>query len=328
MFDRNMKNVCSIGNSQQFLVFTFLRDAQRIYRRVKFARLIGLVLLMSTAWTLHPSISGAQTVTDDRGKLHAFATTPKRVVSLSPVSTELLFAVGAGSLLVGRTAHCDYPKSALSVPSLGSLFPADYEKILAARPDLVLMSDGNHKTRARLETLGLPVFVIQPRTVEGIGETIRRLGKLTKSSKIADAAARSFEETLEKLTSQTKDRPSVLFEVWSKPLTTSGPTTFLADIIRVSGGVNLVQQGNEEWPRLSPEWAITADPEVILTGKTSARKAWYGQERLAWRQTKAVRNGHVFVVPDEDVFVRPGPRVIHAIQWLKGTLDQVRRKRR
>lgn len=264
-------------------------------------------------------------VTDHRAKQHRFTTPPQRVVSLSPVSTELLFSVGAGHRVVGRTKNCNYPKEVEKIRDIGSLFPPDYELILAQKPQLIFMSDGNLRIRERLESLKIPVFVIHPRTLEDIGTTMETLGLIMGTTEIAGAAAHRFRTQLQALKAPTEHRLAVMYEVWPKPLTVPGNQTFIADIIRVAGGQNLVRSGAEDWPRISTEWAVSQNPDVILTNGSTRHDRWVVQGVPGWAHTNAVRKRQVFAVPNEDVFVRPGPRVLEAVAWLKAKLTALKK---
>jgi iron complex transport system substrate-binding protein len=307
----------------------FLENLQTIYSHVNCIRLIviGLALCCAAATNSY-AVKNSLEVIDDRGVSHPISSPFKRVLSLSPVSTELVYAIGEGGRLVGRTSSCDYPIEALSIPSVGSLFPPDYEKIIATKPDLILMSDGNIKTRERLESFGLSVFVLKPRDVAGISDAMRRLGRLLRVAKNADTAANLLEAAVKRVQVSPTVRPTVLYEVWATPLTTAGSNTFLADIIHLSGGRNLVESSTEDWPKLSIEWAITANPDIILTGRSDSYNLWTKGKRPAWRGTEAILKKNVFLVPNEDVFVRPGPRVVSAIQWLSATLVHARREQK
>ena len=288
---------------------------------IRFCMLTSLLLV-------HPGVGYGESsinVTDHRAKRHQFLTSPHRVVSLSPVSTELLFAVGAGQYIVGRTKNCNYPVEVTEIRDIGSLFPPDYELILAQRPQLIFMSDGNLRVRERLEALKIPVFVIHPRTLEDIGTTMDTLGLIMGTTAKAQPAAKHFRTQLRALKSTSPQGLTVMYEVWPKPLTVPGQKTFIADIIRIAGGQNLVQSGAEDWPRISMEWAVSQNPDVILTNTATRRDRWLNEGVPGWTQTNAIRKRRVFVVPHEDAFVRPGPRVLEAVSWLKSKLNSLRK---
>ena len=243
-----------------------------------------------------------------------------RVISLSPSNTELLFAIGGQGHLVGRTNRCDFPAAATKIKSVGSLFPPDFERIIAERPDLIIMSDGNLKTRDKLRALGVEVMVIHPRKVADIAQSMRRLGHALHRSPAANAIADKFEEDLRAMTATSMNSERVMYEVWHKPLMIPGPQTFLADIIRRAGGQPIKTTIAGDWPRVDLEWAITQNPTLILT-QNLKRRQYYLNDKTPWRAVKAVRKDRIYAVPDENHFIRPGPRVLQAIAWLKSILD-------
>ena len=243
-----------------------------------------------------------------------------RVVSLSPSNTELVYAIGAGDLLVGRTTKCDYPPAVRRVPSVGSLFPPDFERILAQRPDLVVMSDGNLNARKRIESLGIKVLVVHPRKVADIADSMRLLGNALGKKTAAEQAAATFAKNLADRSATKPTKLGVMYEVWHKPLMIPGSTTFLADLICRAGGRPIGGKLKGMWPRVNTEWAITADPSVVLT-KSKARRTTYLAASSPWRHVRAVKHGRVYIVPHEAHFVRPGPRVLSAISWLRAILE-------
>ncbi|MBV70202.1 MAG: hypothetical protein CMH52_02550 [Myxococcales bacterium] len=242
-----------------------------------------------------------------------------RVVSLAPSNTELMFAIGAEDLLVGRTARCNYPNQAESITNVGSLFPANYEKIIGLRPDLILMIDGDLKIKQRLQNLGLKIVVIHPKTVRDIADSMRLLGQVINRKKQADERSRLFLKALKPNGQTGKAAPKILYEVWNKPLIIPGPQTFLADLIRLSGGTAIGGQLTGSWPQVDLEWAMGQNPDFILV-RDSTRKAYFLKSPI-WKETSAVKKNQVLILPNEDIFTRPGPRVHTAIEWLSSQIN-------
>lgn len=256
-------------------------------------------------------------VMDDAGRRVRLAAPPRRVLSLAPSNTELLFALGAGDLLVGRTTQCDAPPAAKNTPAIGSLFPPDYERILATRPDVVLMASGNDDVRQRLEARGMVVLVIQPKRVPRVADALRLLARALGRSAAAPPVVERFERGLAAAQRAGTVAPiRVFYEVWPTPLTAAGPTSFIGDLITVAGGTNVVES-TDPWPRLSAERVIAANPEVIVVAREMDRKALLAGERAGWSGITAVQRGHVFVPPDPSVLVRPGPRLVEGVRWLR-----------
>lgn len=258
-------------------------------------------------------------VVDDAGRTVSLAGPARRVVSLAPSHTELLWAIGAGAQVVGRTPHCDHPPAAAATPSVGSLFPPDYERIIGARPDLVVMLDGSVDVRRKLHAQGLTVVIIQPRALTDIGRAMRALGRLTGREDTADEAARAFEQRLRALSRPAADGPSVFYEVGADPLYGAGPSSFVSDLIHHAGGRNALR-GDAEWPRLSVEQLIAAAPQVIIVGTAARQSTLRASAPPGWATIPAMRRGAVHAVPDADHFVRPGPRVLDGLAWLRERL--------
>lgn len=246
-------------------------------------------------------------VLDDRGA--KIALYPSRVLSLVPSHTEWIFALGAGAKLVGRTDQCDRPAEAQSVPSVGSLFPPDYERIVALQPDLVLMLDGQLQVRERLESLGLKTAVFSPNSVENTWDFASRLSKIlgVDSDAVILSSKLKLTELQEKL---PQDKPLILFDIWGEPLTVAGSNTFVSSMISLAGGQNLGDRVGEGWPHLSTEKLIELDPDVILS--TSADAA----SRPGWSVLRAVREGRVQQIKDEALFLRPSPNIAIAVERL------------
>jgi len=265
------------------------------------------------------------TVVDDAGRKIEFSRPARRVLSLSPANTELVYAVGGGALLVGRTSQCDHPAEATKIPSVGSLFPPDYEQIVGVRPDVVLMTDGSEEVRTRLEERGLKVLVVQPKNVAEVADALRLVGRVLARTGEAESAAKSFETALAaERVKAANGRVRVLYEVWPAPLTAAGPRSFVGDLIKTAGGDNVVTS-DAAWPRPPVERIVAADPEVIVVARPGDRTALITGKRPGWGAVTAVTRGHVFVPPDPSVLVRPGPRLIEGLRWLKSKFAESRR---
>ncbi len=258
---------------------------------------------------------------DDLGRVVALEGPPKRVLSLAPSHTEFAFALGAGEQLIGRTASCDHPPEALQVPAIGNLFPPDYERLVAARPDLVLMLDGSVEVRRRLEGLGLKTFVLQPRTVGEVVEGARRLGRLLGRSEEGVALARGLQQRLDAVAQRLPAaRPRVFYEVWPEPLTSAGPASFIGDLLRLAGAQNAVVQPDAEWPQVPVEAMIAANPEVFVTPHAATLEAFTAGRRVAWQATSALKTKRVVRVLDSGLISRPGPRIAEAVEWMARAL--------
>ena len=270
------------------------------------------------------TVSTTVEVVDDAGRKVIFEKIPKRILSLAPANTELVFAVGAGEQLVGRTSNCDYPEEVEKIPSVGSLFPPDYEKIVGVRPDLILMTGGSEEIRTRLEDRGLTVLVVEPKDVASVADALRRLGRVVGRLESGNMAAKAFENALAAESVKADENPiRVFYEVWPSPITAAGPRSFVGDLIRVAGGHNVVTV-DEAWPRPAVEKILAADPEIIIVARPADKEALLARKRSGWHAVTAVKRGHVYSPPNASLLVRPGPRLIEGLRWLKARLAESR----
>lgn len=265
-------------------------------------RLALLVLLLGCDPA--PTPGGKRIFTDWRGKAVGMEWPPKRIVSIIPSATEMLFAVGAAEQVVGVTAYCDYPSEAKAKEKVGALV-IDGEKLVSLRPDVVVTSARlARQSTMDLEARGLAVFSVDPENFEDIAKALRVLGELTGHEA---EGARAAEALLARVKSWPAG-PTVYFEHSADPLGTTGPESYVGEAIRRAGGRNIFEGG---W-KMMVEWerVVAADPEVILI--THDRRE--GLERRAgWKDLKAVKNGRVHFLSKEH-FVYPTPRLVEGLE--------------
>jgi iron complex transport system substrate-binding protein len=268
---------------------------------------------------------GAITLTDDLGHAVTLAGPAQHIVSMAPSNTELLFAVGAGSQVVGRDTLSDYPPQARSLADIGgSMGTFDTEAIVALHPDLVLAAEINPPDLvASLQKLGLTVYYLKnPVTLDGLYANLETVGALTGYA----AAAATFVASLKarvaavdaKVATATT-RPSVYYELDgtdpTKPYT-SGGGTFVDQLIHQAGGVNIFTQLNTAWPQVSLEQLLVDNPQIILLGDSA-----YGETpdkvsgRPGWGSLLAVKNKQVYPF-DDNLVSRPGPRLVDGLEAL------------
>lgn len=253
----------------------------------------------------------AQVWTDAMGRQVSLPAEPRRIVSLAPAVTELLFALGLEEQIVGVTETCDYPDAAQSKPRVGQYGDISLEAITLQQPDLVILSaaSGNQSILSNLERLGLRVFVVYPRSLEETIATMRLVGDLTGRSEQGEQLATGLERTLSQVRAAVKNlpRPGLLYCVMIEPFIVAGPKTMVGDLIEAAGGKNLVPTGPIRYPTWNKEALLLADPEVILV---SPNHGMTDPARLldAWPELKAVRNQRVISINPDWVF-RPGPRL-------------------
>jgi iron complex transport system substrate-binding protein len=243
---------------------------------------------------------------DSRGRTVRLPACPRRIVSLAPSATELLFEVGAAEQIAGVTTYCDYPPAARAKPKIGDIV-LDQEKLSGLQPDVVVTSWSlSPKTSSDLEARGYAVFGIDPQSFEGIAEALLTLGRITGHEA---EGRREAEAMMSKVRSvRSFDGPTFYFEHSADPLGTTGPDTYTGRALRQAGGKNIFSGG---W-RIPIDWesVMARDPELILV----AHDRREGLERRAgWKDLRAVRTGRVYFVPKEH-FVYPTPRLVDGLE--------------
>ena len=251
----------------------------------------------------------------------------ERVVSLAPSVTEIVCAVGGAGLLVGRTSACDYPpESVTKVPIIGGFGAPSLERLIAARPTLVLDVDLADDTLAtQLQAAGLRRERVRCRGLADIPDALLQVGALLHREQVAGGLAESLRTQIAALRREdtaVTNRPAVYVEIWNDPLTTVGRGTFISDLVHLAGGRNLGDEVEREYFTVSPEWVLARNPDVILcfymTPDAGARALVL--KRSGWQHLGAIRRGAVYDGFDNNVVLRPGPRVLEGIKAIRRAL--------
>jgi iron complex transport system substrate-binding protein len=297
---------------------------QRGLRTLLNSTLLG-VSLTGTACHAGPrQASGSIRVVDDAGDTVRLQAPAHRVVSLIPAGTELLFAIGAGSSLVGRTSYCDYPPAAKNVPDLGDGIKPSIEAVLAQRPDLVVLynSGQNAAVAGRLGELGIPALRVNTDALSDVDRVARILGTLTGEQWKADSVAAAFDTALAAATRHVKGpRPRILLLVWEQPPMTIGRGSFLHELVERAGGENLFADVTASSGVVSIEAVAARNPDLIFT--TTEGPAAFAA-RPEWQVVPAVRE-HRFLRVSGSEFNWPSPRAPAAIRELTARMDNARR---
>jgi iron complex transport system substrate-binding protein len=275
-------------------------------------RLIGFVIALTlpvAACTREAPRAPARATTDDFGDTLLLRVAPRRIVSLNPSTTELLFAIGAGSRLVGRTTYDRWPEAALALPDLGPGLRPNVEGVLAARPDLVLLyaSDDNRDAARRLRAAGVATAAYRVDRIADFRRVTLALGALTGDSAAARATVDSVGATIERVRAATASlpKPTVFWPLYDQPLLATGGGSFLNELIELGGGSNIYGFLPEPSPRITVEDLLKRDPEVVLLSPES-RARYLADPR--WKALRAVRE-HRLLAVDTAVVYRPGPRL-------------------
>lgn len=275
-----------------------------------------------------PALAALQVI-DDEGNTLEFDAPTQRIISLAPHITELLFAAGAGTQVVGTVAYSDHPTEALSVPRVGSYNNVDVETVISLQPDLVIAwgSSTRHAHLDHLAALGIPVFISEPRSLDDIAHSLQRLGLIAGTESQAEAAAATFRTRLQRLSAYTNRTPvRVFYQVSPQPLMTVSDDHLISAVIRLCGGENVFGALAPLAPHIDVESVIAANPEAIVaSGIDASRPAWLN-EWQRWGTLTAVRNDHLFHI-HPDLIQRHTPRILEGAERLCQHLETVRNVR-
>jgi iron complex transport system substrate-binding protein len=289
----------------------------------------AVAFLVATLAVL-PAAGADLLITDDSGREIRLKAAARRIVTLAPHATEILYAAGAGERLVGTVEFSDYPPAAKKVPRVGSYERLDLEAISALKPDLVIAWEtGNPAGQVeKLKALGLTVYASQPNRMEDIAAQLERFGQLAGSEAAAGVAARQFRQRLENLRRGNAQKPPVrvFYQIWTAPLMTVGGPQIISDAIRLCGGENVFGHLSQMSPTVSVEAVLEANPEAIVaTGMGDARPEWLSDWNK-WARMTAVKRGNLFHI-NPDILQRHTPRILDGAEQLCADLDIARSRR-
>lgn len=290
------------------------------------ALLAGLIFAACSA----PVQAGAVRAVDATGTAVALAQPAKRIVSLAPHLTELLFAVGAGPQIVGADEYSDHPPPARAIPRIGRAGALDVERIVALKPELVLAwGSGNTAGQvAQLRRFGLIVYVSEPRTLADVPKNLRDLGELSGRAEFGQRAAVAFERGLDELrkTYDGREPIDVFYQIWHEPLMTVNRDHSISAVIRLCGGRNVFDELSTLAPTVNREAVLRADPQLIIgSGSDATRPQWLDDWRR-WPQLQAVKAQALVDIPP-DLMQRPTPRMLDGARRVCQAIDEVRQRR-
>jgi len=270
-------------------------------------------------------------VTDDTGAVLTLPAPAQRVISLAPHVTELLYAAGGGAKIVGAVSYSDFPPQAQQLPRVGDNKSLDLERIVALKPDLIVVwRHGNAQRQLdRLRELHIPLFFSEPHHLDDVAVSLTKLGELLGTSPTADSAAAAYRRDIARLRAQYADRPavSVFYQVWDQPLMTLNGEHMVSDVIELCGGRNVFAKLQPLVPTVSTEAVLAANPQAIVTAAPGATKPDTALPQLgawrAWPRLSAVANNNLFSI-DGDLINRPAPRIALGAKQMCEDLDLAR----
>ncbi|WP_153558174.1 ABC transporter substrate-binding protein [Roseimaritima sediminicola] len=268
------------------------------------------------------SLAGSEPIIDCLDRSVDAAEPARRIISLTPAMTELLFALDLGPAVVGATTHCNYPPEALEIPRVGAgtLESVSREAIVAAKPDLVLCKWDYHQPLIEsLDRLNIRALAVGPQSLEELFEQTRWLGRITDRRQQAEALIDRMtarHQALLEAVERVKPSPplTVFYEVWDEPLMSAGPESFIADMLRSAGLKNIIDDTDIAYPRISSETVLRGNPDLILAPTTHFETVAVASiaRRPGWDRIPAVRDERIYLISGDEVS-RCGPRMLDAL---------------
>jgi iron complex transport system substrate-binding protein len=262
-------------------------------------------------------------ITDDAGRRVSLPERVERVITLAPNLTEIVFAVGGGDRLVGNTTYCDYPPEAKSIAKVGDSLQPSLERIIALRPQVVLISTASQLevfTR-QLQNQNIAVFVTDPHDLEGVFRSIEHVGNILGQTEQTTLLLKQLRERTSAVEQAVKAAKPVrvFYQVSAEPLYTIGKDAFVTDLIRRAGAVSVTAEVPGAWPKFSSESALAAKPEAIILPTGGSMGAANSSVTDALRNSPAALTGRVYKIND-DYLARPGPRLVDGLEALARAL--------
>ncbi len=288
---------------------------------MNFRPFIFFILFISGFFFADQSIYASKILTDQLGRQVSLPDNPIRVVSLAPSITEIVFALEQEYRLVGVTRFSDFPEAAKKLPKVGSYVHLDLEKIVSLKPDLcIAIKDGNPRAVVnRLESLGIPVYAVNPRNLKTVMKTLTEIGIFLNAGEKANSVVQDMKSRIQRVKTKTANvtyRPRVFFQIGIAPIVSVGTDTFAHELIELAGGKNL-SKGPIPYPRFSKEQVLSLNPEVFIITSMSRNTIFerVKKEWSKWPSLPAVRDQRIHL-EDSNLFDRPTPRLVDGLENL------------
>jgi iron complex transport system substrate-binding protein len=280
-----------------------------------------LIIIIAAATACVGTQSAPGTITDDSGREIQLSSAPARIVSHVPGITETLFALGLGDKIVGDSEYCDYPEAAKTKPKIGGYFTPNIEEIVAMRPDIVLTDGYVPELITKLDSLGIPLAVIDPKDINGILRDIELLGNVTGSQKEATELTSDMKKRIDAVVNEVSSasRPSVFYVFDATDTTkpwTAGPGSFVDALINMGGGKNVAASSSDPWIQFNMEGLVDADPEILLVDSHMGTAVISPEELKklpGWQNLTAVKENRIYTI-DGDLVNRSGPRIVQGLE--------------
>jgi len=289
----------------------------------KLSWLAFVVLLASCTTQQKPATQSSREITDDAGRRVSLPARVDRVISLAPNLTEIVFAIGGGDRLVGRTTFCDYPPEAKAVAEIGDTLHPSLERVIALHPQVVLISTASQLEvfTQQLQNQNIAVFVTDPRNLDGVFRSIEQVGEILGQKEQATFLVQKLRDRTNAVEQAVKQKQPVrvFYQLSAEPLYTIGHDAFETDLIRRAGGISVTADVPGAWPRYSNESALAAKPDAIILPTGGSMGVANSNVIEALHKSPAMLAGRVFKI-NGDYLVRPGPRAVDGLEAMAKAL--------
>ena len=278
--------------------------------------ILSIIITSSCAEKSDPKLQQANIeITDFLERKIIFDKPVQRAISTAPNITEIIYALNAEDKLVAVSNWCDYPLQAKQKPNIGDFANPSLERIIALKSDVIFASTQKRTpTLDKFEQMGLTVVCLHPKNFDELLRSIQLIGKIFDKQIKADSLITQMKSGLSQL-QQFDDSLRVYVEIYANPLMTVSNNSLLGEMITLAGGKNIAFDLSQPYPTISAEKIIVTDPQVIITAYPNVTKEEIAN-RLGWQNVSAIKNGNIFTNINQDILLRPSPRVIEGIKAL------------
>jgi len=280
----------------------------------------SLPLALAITLLLHISVEGKERLlTDEMGRKVPIPYPVKRIISLAPSITEILFALGLNEEIAAVTNYCDYPKAVLNKPRIGGYINPSIEKIVSLKPDLIIATrdDNRWETNQRLSDLGFSVYLINPKSFYGVTRSIHHIGVVVGREEESKKILINMTSKKEEIAARTKSlpKPKVFFQIGYAPIMTVGKETLADDLIRLAGGRSISENESVNYPLYNIETILSKAPEIIIMSSMDSKKDYLNLIKMwqSWKDLPAVKMNAIYVV-ESNLVDRPTPRVVEGLE--------------
>jgi iron complex transport system substrate-binding protein len=281
-----------------------------------------LPLVLAVSFLFHIPIEGKECLlTDEKGRKVSISSPAKRIISLAPSITEILFALGLNEEIVAVTNYCDYPTAVLNKPRIGGFIDPSIEKIVSLKPDLIIATkDGNRReTIDRLSDLGFSVYLIDPLSFYGVTKAIYHIGGIVGREEESKKIIANMISKKEEIAKRTKSlpKPKVFFQIGYAPIITVGRGTLSDDLIRLAGGKSISENELISYPLYTIETILSKAPDIIIISSMDSNKDYLNlvEKWGKWKSIPAVRMNTIHVI-NSNLVDRPTPRIVEGLEAL------------